>query len=74
MKIMMFLLAFNFALGGLSHAFEGSSTQFTFASVMTGQEILTADDNYFNRMSPAEIAIRTLSTTADKTVNDLKVQ
>ncbi|PCI49331.1 MAG: hypothetical protein COB49_04920 [Alphaproteobacteria bacterium] len=65
------ILTMVFVLGffSLSHA-----TEFKFANIKTGQEILTAEDNYFNRMSPAEIAIRTLSQTADKTVRDLKAQ
>ncbi|MCF8475109.1 MAG: hypothetical protein K9G26_10465 [Emcibacter sp.] len=44
----------------------------SFADIKTGQNILTADDNYMNRMAPAEIAIRSASQTPDKTTHDLK--
>ena len=51
-----------------------TETQFVFANIKTGQTILTADDNYFNRMSAAEIAIRSRSATTTKTADDLKAQ
>lgn len=70
MKQIIILMAVYAGMTALSHA----DPQFTFATVKTGQEILTADDNYFNRMSPAEIAIRSFSMTADKTGDDLKAQ
>jgi hypothetical protein len=56
------------------HPTWATETQFVFADVKTGQAILTANDNYFNRMSAAEIAIRSRSTTADKSADDLKAQ
>ncbi|VAV93013.1 hypothetical protein MNBD_ALPHA02-1224 [hydrothermal vent metagenome] len=56
------------------HPAWASETQFVFADIKTGQAILTADDNYFNRMSAAEIAIRSRSATATKTADDLKAQ
>lgn len=70
MRIIIILLAVFYGMIAPSQA----ETQFTFANVNTGQEILTADDNYFNRMSPAEIAIRSMSITADKSADDLKAQ
>ncbi len=70
MKKIIILITIYAGMAVLSQA----ATQFTFATVGSGQEILTANDNYFNRMSPAEIAIRSLSTTTDKTVRDLKTQ
>ena len=69
MKIIIFLMVLVYEMISLSQA-----TEFTFADVKTGQDILTANDNYFNRMSPAEIAIRSLSTVADKSADDLKAQ
>lgn len=71
MKLII-IMALSMAIFSLSHASE--TTEFTFADIRTGQDILTANDNYMNRMSPAEIAIRTHSTTADKTAHDLKAQ
>ena len=71
MKRFLLLLTLPFCTSPLAHAAE---TAFTFANVKTGQTILTADDNYMNRMGAAEIAIRTGSTTADKTAADLKAQ
>lgn len=56
------------------NAADAPKTDFTFATIKTGQDILTANDNYFNRMSPAEIAIRSQSPKADKTASDLKAQ
>lgn len=71
MKNIILLVALSIGLGSMGNAAE---TKFMFADVKSGQKILTADDNYFNRMSPAEIAIRSLSSTADKTTHDLKAQ
>ncbi len=71
--VLLFCAAIISGLTGYSYeAVAESETSFTFADVKTGQDILTADDNYMNRMAPAEIAIRTRSTTADKTARDLK--
>lgn len=71
MKLII-IMALSMGIFSLSHASE--TTEFTFADIKTGQDILTGNDNYMNRMSPAEIAIRTLSTTADKITDDLKAQ
>ncbi len=71
MKIIV-IVAFYGAMFCLSHA--SGATEFIFADIKTGQDILTADDNYMNRMSRAEISIRTFSRTTDKTAHDLKVQ
>ncbi len=72
MKKIMLLMALILGLGNLAYAADNGATTYTFADIKRGQEILTADDNYMNRMSAAEIAIRTSSVTADKTVQDLK--
>lgn len=65
------LVSLNIGIFSLTYAAEPS---FIFADVKSGQAILTANDNYFNRMSQAEIAIRSQSTTADKTPHDLMNQ
>ncbi len=67
-----FGLAFSFGQAGLSQAADIAATKYSFAHIKAGQAILTADDNYMNRMSAAEIAIRTRSEVADKSVADLK--
>ncbi len=67
-----FGLTFSFGLAGLSQASDIAATKYSFAHIKTAQAILTADDNYMNRMSAAEIAIRTRSEVADKSVADLK--
>lgn len=66
------ILIVCFITAGFSYAADSPTPKFTFASIKTGQDILSANDNYMNRMSPAEIAIRAFSTSADKTANDLK--
>jgi len=66
------IFGLSFALGNLAFATDGGATEYSFSDRERGQQILTADDNYMNRMSAAEIAIRTSSVTADKTVQDLK--
>ncbi|MBL4613101.1 MAG: hypothetical protein JKY91_05095 [Emcibacter sp.] len=71
MKKLALLLSVYFALGTVGNAAE---TQFIFADIKSGQAILTADDNYFNRMSKAEIAIRSQSPVANKSPHDLKNQ
>ncbi|NOZ65370.1 MAG: hypothetical protein GXP00_02550 [Alphaproteobacteria bacterium] len=71
MKKITFLF---FLLIMMIHPAWATETQFAFADIKTGQAILTADDNYFNRMSPAEIAIRSRSAAANKTADDLKAQ
>lgn len=71
MKKILIFIALLTTGTSLLHA---SEVNFTFADIETGQAILTADDNYFNRMSKAEIAIRMMSVTADKTPADLKAQ
>lgn len=76
MKKSLFLLICSFSIMTIAGCSEQQpqqkKTSFTFADVTQGQEVLTADDNYFNRMAPAEIAIRMNSTTADKTASDLR--
>ncbi len=72
MKKIILLMALISGLGNLAYAADDGVTAYHFADIKRGQEILTADDNYMNRMSAAEIAIRTSSVTADKTVQDLK--
>ncbi len=71
MKKITFLF---FLLIMMIHPAWATETQFAFADIKTGQAILTADDNYFNRMSPAEIAIRSRSAAANKSADDLKAQ
>ncbi len=53
---------------------SAEALEFTFATPEEAAAILTADDNYFERMSPAEIAIRMESETTDKTAADLRAQ
>jgi len=72
MKKIILLVVLSFGLGNLAFAADDGATKYTFADIRRGQEILTADDNYMNRMSSTEIAIRMASVTADKTVQDLK--
>ena len=74
MKKIIILIACTLCVVSLSGFADPAQTRFTFADIKAGQDILTADDNYFNRMSPAEIAIRTLSTTTDKTSKDIRAQ
>ncbi len=70
----LILLAIYIGISLSTYAADHPKINFTFATIKAGQDILTADDNYFNRMSPAEIAIRSLSPKADKTASDLKAQ
>lgn len=72
MKAIILLITVSLGLGNLSFADEPAATRYTFATTKQSRDILTADDNYMNRMSVAEIAIRTSSVTADKTAEDLK--
>lgn len=53
---------------------EAQAVEFKFADAEKAKEILLSQDQYFNSLSPAEIAIRTGSETADKTAADLKAQ
>lgn len=70
MKNSLLVTTIFFIFSSLSaHAVE-----FKFADAEKAREILLAQDDYFNRMSPAEIAIRVRSPEADKTVADLKAQ
>lgn len=71
MKLFFTVLVFTMSYSGQVFTAE---TSFSFADVKTGQKILTADDNYFNRMGKAEIAIRMFSATADKNAEELKKQ
>lgn len=65
------LFAILLLIGG-AISFAHAAPKYTFASVKSGQNILSANDNYMNRMAPAEIAIRVFSPKADKTSDDLK--
>ncbi len=53
---------------------QAHAVEFKFADAEKAKEILLSQDQYFNSLSPAEIAIRTGSVTADKTAADLKAQ
>ncbi|MHA1544356.1 MAG: hypothetical protein ACTSU8_04405, partial [Alphaproteobacteria bacterium] len=53
---------------------SAQAVEFKFADAEKAREILLAQDDYFNLMSAAEIAIRMNSVTADKTAEDLKAQ
>lgn len=55
-------------------AVSAGAVEFKFADAEKAKEILLAQDQYFDRLSPAEIAIRMGSVTADKTAADLKKQ
>lgn len=55
-------------------SFSAQAVEFKFADAEKAKEILLAQDDYFNRLSAAEIAIRMNSVTADKTAADLKAQ
>ena len=48
------------------------ATDYKFADKETAINILTKDDEYLSNMKPIEIALQTGSTTANKTIEDLK--
>lgn len=49
-----------------------NAVEFKFADAEKAREILMAQDAYYYRMSPAEIAIRMESSLADRSIADLK--
>lgn len=65
---------FAAALVAASWTTAANAVEFEFASAEKAAEILAAQDQYYERLSPAEIAIRMQSQTADKTAADLKAQ
>lgn len=68
MRLFLTTLFFIFTI------FPANAVEFKFADAEKAKEILLAQDDYFNRLSAAEIAIRLGSVTADKTAKDLKAQ
>jgi len=70
-KLTTFVATVFIGFLGLSRA---EALEYKFATPEEAAAILTAEDNYFNRMSPAEIAIRMESATSDKTWGDLSDQ
>ena len=57
---------------GLSFPTIANAVEFKFANAHQARKILLAQDDYYDRLSPAEIAIRMESSIADRSIADLK--